>query len=330
MRIVITGGLGFIGQNLARKLRWDFAELELVAIDWLADPSPEEHEAYDRVIDRCFADASVLSVYTSADIVIHLAGQTTVQGSISDPMGSFDNNLSKTHKMLDHIRRTSPGTKVIFASTGGALAGDVDRPVCEDMVPNPMSPYGASKLAIEGLLCAYKGSYGLSSAILRFSNVYGPYAGRKDSVISLYCKQYLRNEHLVLNGDGKQTRDYIHADDIGEAVSQVIRRNAEGIFQLGTGTATSLIDLLRIFYELDPSKKFGVLQRPALTGEVRHNVADISKARRVLGFEPRFSVASGVCDTMEWFRGELARTAPPVLRQTSGTAELAHLLKHGN
>lgn len=303
MRIIITGGLGFIGMNLAIHLRHFERDAKLIAIDWFDGASDAEKALFDEVHISCFADDRIMELYRGADVVVHLAAYTSVQESIADPLRSFDNNVVKSHKLLEFLRLNSLQTRVVFASTGGAIVGAYDGPVNEQIPASPLSAYGANKMAVEGLLSAYHGSYGLGSACLRFSNVYGPNSARMGGVISRFCQMYLQDGRLQINGDGKQTRDYIYVDDVTEAILRVIRQDAQGVFQLGTGVSTSILQVAKIFAALDPAQKVELDFVQALCGEVRHNKSDISHIRNELGFEPRFPVASGIQKTVEWFRG---------------------------
>lgn len=304
MRIVITGGLGFIGQNLAIHLRHAVKGVELIALDWFDGANDAEKALFNEVHISCFADDRIMEQYRGADVVVHLAAHTSVQESIADPLRSFDNNVVKSHKLLEFLRLNSLQTKVVFASTGGAIVGGYDGPVNEQIPASPLSAYGANKMAVEGLLSAYRGSYGLASASLRFSNVYGPNSSRMDGVISRFCRMYLQDGRLQINGDGLQTRDYIYVDDVTDAIIRVIDQDAQGVFQLGTGISTSILEVAEIFCALDPARKAKLDFVQALSGEVRHNKSDISHIRNKLGFEPRFSVACGIQKTMEWFEDQ--------------------------
>jgi len=302
MRIVITGGLGFIGQNLSVYLKSRDQSFDLIAIDWLADATTEDTEYFDDVASCCFSSTAALELCLDADVVVHLAACTCVRRSVEDPETTFQENVTKTQILLDYLRKNSPKTKVIFASTGGAIVGDYDGAVHEGIAPCPVSPYGASKLAAEGLLSAYKGSYGLNFAALRFSNVYGPRSHRNSSVITSFCKSYLKDGKMHINGDGEQTRDYIFAGDISEAIWCAIEKDAKGVFQLGTGRAVSVNELVDVFESLDSDNRFERIHGPALKGEVRHNKADISHIRKTLGFEPTDALEDGIRETLEWFR----------------------------
>lgn len=306
MRVVMTGGLGFIGRNLAMYLRRVEKDVTLVAVDWFEGASDSEKALFDEVYIGCFANDDMLELYRGADVVVHLAAYTTVQDSIDNPLRSFDNNVVKTQKMLEFLRLNAPDTKVVFASTGGAIIGDYDGAIHEQVPANPLSPYGAHKLAVEGLLSAYRGSYGLRSASLRFSNVYGPHSWRKTSVISAFCKMYFQQGRLKINGDGLQTRDYIYVDDISDAITRVIRRDGQGVFQLGTGKGTSILEIANIFLSHDRAREIELIHAEAMAGEVRHNRADISRARRELGFAPAYTLSRGIPKTLKWFESQFA------------------------
>jgi len=310
MRVLITGGLGFIGQNLATYLRRLEKDIELVALDWFEDACSTEFEdacstekaLFDEVHTSCFVADEIMDQYLTADVVVHLAAYTTVQESILNPLRSFNNNVVKTQKLLEFLRLNTPETKLVFASTGGAIIGDYDGAINERIAANPLSPYGANKLAVEGLLSAYAGSYGLNTASMRFSNVYGPHSWRKSSVVSSFSRMYLQEGVLQINGDGLQTRDYIFVDDICDAIYRVIRKDGRGVFQLGTGIGTSILEIADIFKSLDPSRKTELKYVDGLPGEVRHNKADISRIRSELNFNPNFTVQRGIRNTVDWFK----------------------------
>lgn len=306
MRVVLTGGLGFVGQNLAIHLRKTHPGVHLTAVDWFDAPRADETALFDTVHKACFSSDSAKDLFRDADVVVHLAARTTVQESIDDPMATFEQNVVKTQHLLEFLRLNAPGAKFIFASTGGAIIGDYDGAIDEEVCARPLSPYGASKLAVEGLLSAYRGSYGLSSASMRFSNVYGPNSLRKGSVVATFCKMYMKDGTLQVNGDGQQTRDYIYIADIADAIARVIDQDAQGVFQLGTGTGTSILDLVDVFKRVRTDVPPTVAFAPALNGEVRHNRANIAKIRNQLGFAPAWSLEDGVKATLDWFETEKA------------------------
>lgn len=305
MKIVITGGLGFVGKNFALYLKRLNEDHELHSIDWFDGAPQEDHDLYAGSHICCFASDAAKPVYEGADVVLHLAATTTVQESIQDPFRSFNNNVIKTQALLDHLRDVAPNAHFVFASTGGAIIGEHDGAINEGIPPRPVSPYGATKLAVEGLLTAYTGSFGMPSAAMRFSNVYGPNSERKSSVVAVFCKRYMDTGTLQVNGDGQQTRDYIYIDDICQALWKTIQKRATGPFQLGTGVGTSINELVDVLRAVDPSKDLEITHAPDLPGEVKHNVCDISHARDVLGFEPEYDLKRGVDETLAWFQKTL-------------------------
>ncbi len=317
MRIVVTGGMGFIGQNLARYLRQNCPDVHLTSIDWFEGADVAEKAAFDEAYVSCFSDDRIMDLYRSADILIHLAAYSTVQGSIADPQRCFLNNVVKTNALLEFLRLNTPDTKVIFASSGGAILGNQTGAIHENLPAKPLSPYGASKLAVEGLLSAYTGSYGMSTASLRFSNVYGPHSLRQDSVITRFCKSYLTDGRLQVFGDGKQTRDYMYVDDVSEAVLRVIQKDIRGTYQLGTGTATSVLDLVRIFQSLGKNNSVRIEHYKPLPGEVRHNRADITRMKQDIGFVPSTTVEQGIHMTLAWLQ-DILYPSKPVTGQLAG------------
>lgn len=306
-KVLMTGGLGFIGQNLALHLRSKPEEYHLTAIDWFADAEEDEKAPFDRIHQGDFAGDAAMALYEEADVVVHLAARTTVQESIDDPMATFTENVEKVTRVLEHLRHHAPHAKFVFASTGGAIIGEYDGAINEEITPRPLSPYGASKMAVEGLLSAYQGSFGLRSASMRFSNVYGPNSRRKGSVIAAFCKMVMRDNTVQINGDGQQTRDYIYVADIAEAIARVIEQDATGVFQLGTGRGTSINEIADIFDKVQSETPPTRVSAPALKGEVRHNRADITRIRTELGFEPEWSLEDGIRATLDWFKSEATR-----------------------
>ncbi len=306
MKIVVTGGLGFIGLNFAQFMRRAMPDAQLVCIDWRLSADPAAMAVYDRLHRVDFGAPASASLYAGADAVVHLAATTTVQESISDPRASFENNVIKTQALLDMLRSAAPDAHLVFASTGGAIIGEHDGPIHEAIPPRPVSPYGATKLAVEGLLSAYTGSFGLRAAALRFSNVYGPGSLHKGSVVAAFCKAYLDTGCLTVHGDGRQTRDYVHVADICQAIHKTIATGATGPFQLGTGRATTILELVEGLRRIDPDRRLQVAFGPPLHGEVRHNICDISHAAEVLGYAPEYDLPRGLADTLQWFEAQRA------------------------
>jgi UDP-glucose 4-epimerase len=308
-RVLVTGGCGFIGSNLVRLLRsqtdWDVRVID----DMRTGRSENIPEG---LADVWIGNAANPHIFGPAsqevDAVVHLASQTGVQPSVEDPMADFQGNAAVAFRVLDATRQAGIG-RFVFASTGAAV-GEVDPPIHEEVVPRPVSPYGAGKLAGEAYCRAFAASFGMDTVALRFSNVYGPFSERKKNAVPNFIKRRLTGEPMVIFGDGSQTRDFVYVDDLCGAI--VLALQAEGVagevFQVASGVETSILDLARMVEELVPGSG-EITFEPARAGEVNRSRADISKARRVLGFDPQVDLRQGVVRTAEWYREHWLPTA---------------------
>ncbi|SIO21001.1 NAD-dependent epimerase/dehydratase family protein [Vannielia litorea] len=303
MRVVMTGARGFIGLNLAHHLRAAGRGAALTGVDRHRGAPEAERGLFAAFHSGCFTDAAALELAADADAVVHLAADVSVQESLADPLATFENNAMRSLRLLDHLRRHAPQTHVIFASTGGVAADGPDG-------GGPTSPYAASKLAAEALLAAYAHAWGLPVLTLRLANVYGPFSHRSDGVIPRFCRRVLEGKPLRLNGDGRQTRDFIHVEDICQAIAGALETRAVGHYQLGTGVATSLNELVQMLRHLAPGRRVEVVHGPGLAGELRDHCADTARARRELGFSPRIGLREGLRCTLDWYRQELAGGEP--------------------
>jgi len=201
--------------------------------------------------------------------------------------------------------RLSDIKKFIFASSGAAL-GDQTPPLHENMIPKPLSPYGASKMAGENYCSAYYGTYGVDTIAFRFSNVYGPYSMHKNSLVSKFVKTVLSDEkEFTIYGDGNQTRDFIYVDDLVKVLYDACQSNIGGeVFQLATNKETYIIDIvnyMNFLGEINFNKNMKITYEDARRGEVYKNYADTSKVKDMLGFDKFFSWESGLIKTFEWF-----------------------------
>ena len=170
------------------------------------------------------------------------------------------------------------------------------------MLPLPISPYGASKLAVEGYLSAFAGSYGFSACSLRFSNVYGPRSFHKGSVVALFFKKILRGMDLEVFGDGTQVRDYVHTTDLSDGIISAIEKKATGVYQLGSGKGVSLNALLGEMEKIVGKNRFpAVRYGPFRKGEIHSVWCDIQKSKKALDFVPRVSLETGLASTWQWF-----------------------------
>ena len=312
--VLVTGGCGFVGANLVRFLR-RHTEWSVRVLDDLRTGKESYLEAgLAEVIVGDVADEAIVEAAVGGmDAVVHLASQTGVLPSVEDPIRDFRGNPLPTITLLETCRRLGVD-RIVFASSGAVL-GDVTPPLHEDLVPQPLSPYGAGKLTGEAYCSAYAGSFGMSTASLRFSNVFGPYSQHKQaSAVPNFIMRSLMNEPIVIFGDGSQTRDFINVDDLCSGILQCLL--AEGIagevFQLATGVETSIAELATIVQRATGSSA-GIRFQERRKGEVYKSRVNISKARELLGFEPGIALAQGIAGTATWYRehwlpgGRLAR-----------------------
>ncbi|RJR39780.1 MAG: SDR family NAD(P)-dependent oxidoreductase [Deltaproteobacteria bacterium] len=301
---LVTGGAGFIGCNLIRQLVAPGVHIRV--LDNLSAGRAEDLDGLkvELMVGDIRDRQAVQRAMKGVDRVIHLAAHTNVIESIKHPEINLETNVQGTFNLLE--ASVSHGVqRFIFASTGGAILGDVTPPVHEEMVPHPLSPYGASKLAGEGYCSAFYGSYGLKTISLRFSNVYGPYSYRKGSVIALFFRQLLAGEGLTIYGDGEQTRDFVLVTNLCQAI--VAALHAEAPFgqaiQLGTGRETSINRLVSLMRQVVAEKDFPpVRYAPRRQGEVERNFVSISRAAEVLNFSPMTDLLSGLQQTWSWFQ----------------------------
>ncbi len=309
-RVFITGGCGFIGANLVKYLL-DKGGCEITIYDNLSTGSKKN---LDRAVSDSgqkesvnFIEGDVLDKEKVEEAVkehtsiIHLAAHTNVLDSLKNPQVNFNVNAIGTFNALDAARKNDIKS-FIFASSN-AVIGEQDPPINEEKVPAPISPYGACKNAGEALCSAYWGSYGIKTISLRFANCYGQYSEHKTSVVAKFIKRIRQNEPLIIYGDGNQTRDFIYALDICQAISLSLdfhRSNtcsSGEVFQIATGVETKIIDLANMIRDLaieSGLKVKKIIFQDTRKGEIKRNYSDIDKARKFLGFNPGVKLKDGL------------------------------------
>ena len=309
-KILITGGRGFIGTNLIRRIRVANPGTGIVVLDnetmavtgLVADGTVSDHHGDVRDL------AALRHAASGCTAIIHLAGQTRVVESIEDPNLSFEVNARGTLNVL-LVARDAGIRHLVLASTGGAMFGDGDGPIQEDMLPKPSSPYGASKLAMEAYAHAFAGSYGVQSAVLRFTNVYGPHSELKGSVIAHVLRKILAREPITIYGDGSQARDFVFVDDLCDGIIRAMDVKASGVFHLGSGIPTTLSELLdKVGRVVGPDWPLEVRYAPWRVGEVRRTYSNISKANETFQYSPRTELEAGLKATWQWFLAQGRRT----------------------
>jgi len=316
MRYIVTGGCGFIGSSLVSRLL-ESGEQVCIVDNLRATGRPPDMPDLRRieraelphdgkacllvgdVRDRDLATEAV----AGRDVIVHLAACTGVMPSIQDPHFDCETNVLGTLNYLDAARQHNCRAFVLASS--GAPLGDQEPPIHEEMVARPLSPYGASKLAGEAYCSAYHGSFGLRTIALRFSNVYGPNCLHKESVIARFIKRAFAGEPLEIFGDGSQTRDFIHVEDLVGAIVLAVEKGQGGqVYQIATQMETEIAlvaETIRKEMKGIFSREVDIRYLPFRKGEVKKSYADISKARAVLGWEPEWTVERGIRELIQWY-----------------------------
>jgi UDP-glucose 4-epimerase len=309
-RVLITGGAGFIGSHVADLFVAKGWSVEI--IDNLTSGKRENvpPAAKLRVLDIRSPDAAELVAFAGFDALIHLAAQMDVRRSVADPLFDASVNIVGTLNLLEAIRQSAARPRVVFASTGGAVYGDsAVPPSSETTQKEPDSPYAIAKLSAEYYLSYYARIHGLDTASVRFGNVYGP---RQDphgeaGVVAIFCGRIIDGQPLRVFGDGTQTRDYVHVSDVADATFAAAttqlppaRRVDERAFNIGTGVATSVLELAETLCGAAGAES-KIEFAPKRPGEQQHSFLSVEKARDVLGWSPRITLEQGLADTYNWF-----------------------------
>ena len=300
MRAIVTGGAGFIGSHVADALlaRGD----EVVVVDDLSSGKRENVNDGARLDERDIRGGLELE---GAEVVFHLAAQADVQTSMRRPDFDAEVNVLGTVRVLEAAREA--GAQVVFTSTGGAIYGECDGPASEDAPRDPLSPYGIAKLCGEEYLRGWNRIHGTGHVVLRLANVYGPRqeASLEGGVVAIFLERLQRGEETAIFGDGLQTRDFVYVGDVVSALLAAAN-NDGGVFNVGTGVETTVLDLNRACAEVAGA---GAEPRfeDARLGDVRRSVLDVSLAERELGWRPEVGLEDGLRLTWESIRAEPPR-----------------------
>lgn len=308
-RVVVTGGLGFIGSHLVERLASEGERV--VVFDNLTNGRLENLRTSvdSRRVEIVEGDIreynQVERVVSGARIVIHLAAMVSVTESLENPSLATEINVAGTINVLNACV-AEKASRLVFASSA-AVYGDLRPPLREDMAPSPLSPYGASKAAGESYCKAFSQSYGLETVILRLFNVYGPRSstGPYSGVMAKFAEAIKKRDPLTIFG-GSQTRDFVHVRDAVDAIQLAMKTNkANGdVFNVGTAKPITINHLAALFLHVAGVKKRNVLHQAPRKSDVKHSYADIGKAERELGYTPRVELENGVKGYLSWYLGK--------------------------
>jgi len=306
-RILITGAAGFIGSNLTDSLLEEGAEV--IGIDNLFNGRLENLEDAFKNKKFEFHKGDIrdlnfmLDLFKDIDIVYHQAAFTSVPQSVKMPENCNDVNVNGVLNILNAARRMDVD-KVIFASSSAVYGDTPTLPKREDMRRIPISPYGVAKLACEAYMQVYHQVYGLKTTSLRYFNVFGP--RQKDStysgVIAIWLGNILRNEDLILFGDGKISRDFTYIKDVIQANLLAAQHDAAGeILNIGAGSPINMTDLAKLMLKILKKESLKIIYSDPRPGDIIHSYADISKAMDLIHFKPEFDQERGLTDYFKWY-----------------------------
>ncbi len=301
MKILVTGGAGFIGSTLVDRLL--ALGHQVVIIDDLSSGKKEyiNPEAKFYQMDLSAPKIEEIFAIQKFDYVYHLAAQIDVRKSVANPTEDNRVNVLGGVNILENCLKHQV-KKIIFSSTGGAIYGETENvPTPETCPPNPLSPYGIHKLTFEKYLNYYHQVYGQRYTILRFANVYGPrqYKGGEAGVVSIFVENAVNGKKSLINGDGLQTRDYVYVDDVVAALVKAMEVDYNGALNVGTGLEKNLIDVMTLI-ELSLGKRVEKEHVAGKLGEQRRSCLRCDEIKKVLSWEPQVDLATGIKRTVEW------------------------------
>lgn len=295
MRVIITGGAGFIGSHVVEALLARGDEVHVVD-DLSTGVRANVPAAATLHVHDIREPLGAIVREVGADAIVHLAAQADVRVSVAEPDRDAAVNVIGTVNVLEAARHV--GARVVFASTGGAIYGECERPAREDDPCLPLSPYGAAKLAGEGYLGAFTRLYGVPHVALRFGNVYGPRQNPhgEAGVVAIFLGRLQSGEVCRIFGDGSQGRDYVYAGDVARATISALDSDAAGVFNIGTGIATTVLELYEVCRTIAGSDAEPI-HEGARTGELGRSVLDGERSAATIAFRAEISLAAGVAAT---------------------------------
>ena len=309
MKILVTGGAGFIASHVADA--YILRGHEVIIIDDLSSGVKENINPRAQFFEGSIADEKFIESVISSqkpEVLNHHAAHINVGKSVDDPKFDAAINILGTINLMQSLVKYKSLKKVIFASTGGAMYGNKQTPFNEEMMPAPLSPYGVSKRSAELYLGFYHIQYGIPFVALRYANVYGPRQNPNGEagVVSIFSKRILERKQPVINGDGLQTRDYVFVEDVADANVLALETSEAGVFNIGTSIEVNVNSIFELV-----SNNFGTdwkqVHGPSRPGEQTTSSLSFKKAKQILNWQPKIKLEDGIKKTVEWFKNNPER-----------------------
>lgn len=306
MKIVVTGGAGFIGSHIVDGLVNEGHEVHIIddlSGGFLVNLNPK---AIFHKLDIRSDEITHLWEKEQFEVLVHQAAQMDVRRSVADPIFDADINVKGFLNLMESGRRHGL-KKVLFASTGGAIYGEPEyTPQDENHPLQPLSPYGITKLVTERYLFFYEQTYGIQWIALRYANVYGPRQNPhgEAGVVAIFIEKMLANEPAFINGTGMQTRDYVYVKDVVQANLKALHYDKSGIFNVGTQKETTVVTLFRNLKQLTQTT-IAEDYKPGKAGEQMRSVISTQKIETELGWRCQFDLKIGLAETVGWFKKKL-------------------------
>ena len=308
MKIVVTGGAGFIGSHIVEY--WHNEGADVHVIDNLRSGFLSNIEPFKKVIfhNTSITDRnSVFEILKNTDFVFHLAAFVSVPESIKKPVECSEININGLLNVLDACKEHGV-RKMIFSSSAAIYGDNPQSPKTVGMKPDPKSPYGTTKLEGENYLKQYNQNFGLETVSLRYFNVFGP---RQDpnsqysAAIPIFVAKAIRNETITIYGDGEQTRDFIFVKDVVKAnVLAATSANVNGVFNVASGSAVTINDIVKFVVE-ETNSKSKIVYEPERPGDIKHSLASIDETKQALNFKPNYNLIAAMRETIRYFANKL-------------------------
>ncbi len=304
MNILVTGGAGFIGSHIVES--YISKGYRVIVLDNLSSGKKSNIHPDAKFYEMDLMDPEVETIFKNEKIdkINHHAAQISVTQSVSDPSFDAEINILGSLKILK-LANEYKVKKFVFASTGGAIYGEQEYfPACEKHPCRPLSPYGIAKFSVENYMRFYNQTYNLNTAVLRYSNVYGP---RQDphgeaGVVAIFCQKLIGNQIPIIYGDGEQTRDFVSVFDVVQANNVALSEDCQGVFNVGTAQETTVNSLSKYLTKIS-GKNIEASHESPRKGEQRRSVIDFRKLNSSFGWKPTYSLEKGLTKTYNFFQG---------------------------